>query len=198
MQKTTLSSVGSITAAITASLCCIGPAVLAALGASSLGAFAAFEKFRPFFIGLTVVLLGLAFYLTYRKRQVVCEDGSCKITGAGRWNKMGVWSATLIAALAIAYPYIAAKSSAATNAAFLPKATVVLEIKGMTCNACASHIQTALSEIKGVARASVEYETGKGVVEYDPALVQPEALIKRVKETGYKATLTQDNKGEKK
>ncbi|MCI0694846.1 heavy-metal-associated domain-containing protein, partial [candidate division KSB1 bacterium] len=64
------------------------------------------------------------------------------------------------------------------------------------CNACASHIQTALSEVKGVHRASVEYEAGKGVVEYDPALVQPEALIERVDETGYRATLTRENKGE--
>jgi copper chaperone CopZ len=107
-----------------------------------------------------------------------------------------VWGATIIAALAVSYPYLAAKPSATANAAFAPKATVVLDIKGMTCNACASHIQTALSEVKGVHRASVEYETGKGVVEYDPALVQPEALIQRVDESGYKATVARESKGE--
>lgn len=198
MQKTTLSTAGSIMTAIVASLCCIGPAVLAIIGAGSLGAFAAFEKYRPYFIGLTAILLGAAFYLTYRKREVKCEDGSCKIEGAGKWNKIGVWSATIIAALAIAYPYLAAQSSATANAAFAPKVTVVLDVKGMTCSACASHIQSALSEVKGVHRASVEYEAGKGVVEYDPALVQPEALIKRVDETGYKATIAHKNKGERK
>ncbi len=196
MQRTTLSSVGSIATAVVASLCCIGPAVVALIGAGSLGAFAAFEKFRPYFIGLTASLLGAAFYFTYRKREVKCEDGSCKIEGAGKWNKIGVWSATIIAALAISYPYLAAKPSAATNAAFAPKATVVLEVKGMTCDACASHIQSALTKVKGVHRASVEYGTGKGVVEYDPALVQPEALIQRVDETGYKAALAQENRGE--
>jgi copper chaperone CopZ len=66
----------------------------------------------------------------------------------------------------------------------------------MTCTACASHVQTALSEVKGVHRARVEYETGKGVVEYDPALVQPETLIERVDESGYKAVLAQESKGE--
>lgn len=196
MQKTTLSTVGSVGTAIVASLCCIGPAVLAIVGAGSLGAFAAFEKYRLYFIGITAVLLGAAFYLTYRKREVKCEEGSCKIEGAGKWNKLGVWSATIIAVLAISYPYLTAKPSATTNAAFTPKATVVLEVKGMTCTACASHIQIALSEVKGVHRASVKYETGKGVVEYDPTLVQPEALIKRVVETGYKATVAQENKGE--
>jgi len=194
MQKTTLSFVGSITTAVVASLCCIGPAVVAIIGAGSIGAFSAFEAYRPYFIGLTAILLGLAFYMTYRKREVKCEDGSCKIEGAGKWNKIGVWSATVIAALAIAYPYLAAKTSAASNTPDVsgPKASVVLDIQGMTCNACASHIQAALSEVKGVHRANVEYETGKGVVEYDPALVQPEALIKRVDETGYKAALAQE------
>lgn len=196
MQKTTLSSVGSIVTAIVASLCCIGPALVAIIGAGSLGAFAVFENYRPYFIGLTAILLGAAFYLTYRRREVKCEYGSCKIQGAGKWNKIGVWSATIIAVLAVSYPYFAAKPSATANAAFAPKATVVLDVKGMTCTACASHIQTVLSKVKGVHRAGVEYETGKGVVEYDPALVQPEALIQRVDETGYKAALAQENKGE--
>ncbi|MDZ7362053.1 MAG: mercuric transporter MerT family protein [candidate division KSB1 bacterium] len=196
MQKTTLSTVGSVVTAIVASLCCIGPAVLAIVGAGSLGAFAAFEKYRLYFIGITAVLLGAAFYLTYRKREVKCEDGSCKIEGAGKWNKLGVWSATIIAVLAISYPYLAAKPSATTNAAFTPKATVVLEVKGMTCTACASHIQTALSGVKGVHSASVTYETGKAVIAYDSALVQPNALIKQVEETGYSATLAPENKGE--
>jgi len=105
MQKTTLSSVGSMAAAIFASLCCIGPAVVAIIGAGSLGAFSVFEKYRSYFIGLTAVLLGVAFYFTYRKREVKCKDGSCKIESAGKWNKIGVWGATIIAAIAIAFPY---------------------------------------------------------------------------------------------
>lgn len=195
MQNSTFSA-GSIATAILASLCCLGPAAAAIIGVGSLSAFAAFEAYRPYLIGLTAILLGFAFYFAYRKREVKCEDGSCKIEGASKWNKTGVWGATMIAALAAAYPYLAAKPSAATNAAFAPKATVVLEVKGMTCTACASHIQSALSDVKGVHRANVEYETGKGVVEYDPALVQPEALIKRVDQSGYKAALAEESKGE--
>jgi copper chaperone CopZ len=195
MQNSSLSA-GSIATAILASLCCIGPAAAAIIGAGSLGIFSAFEKYRPYLIGLTAILLGFAFYFAYRKREVKCDDGSCKIEAAGKWNKIGVWSAMIIAALAIGYPYLAAKPSVATNTAVAPEANVVLNIEGMTCTACASHIQTALSEVKGVHRAGVKYETRKGVVEYDPALVQPEALIQRVEETGYKAALAQDNKGE--
>lgn len=196
MQKTTLSTVGSIATAIVASLCCIGPAVLAIVGAGSLGAFSAFETYRPYFIGVTVLLLGSAFYITYRKREVKCEDVSCKIESAGRWNKIGVWSATMIAALAISHPYLAAKPSTATNAAYAPKASVVLNIEGMTCNACATRIQDTLSDLKGVHSANVEYETKKAVITYDPALVQPEKLVNRVNEIGYSVAIAQKEKGE--
>lgn len=106
MQKTIVSSVGSIAAAIFASLCCIGPAVLAILGVGGLGAFAAFETYRPFFIGLTAVLLGLAFYLTYLKPEVRCEDGSCKIESAGKWNKIFLWLAALVALIFLFFPQI--------------------------------------------------------------------------------------------
>lgn len=105
MQKNTL-SVGSITTAILASLCCIGPAAAAVIGAGSLGIFSTFEEYRPFLIGLTAILLGFSFYFAYRKREVKCDDGSCKIESAGKWNKLGVWGATFFAAIAIAFPYL--------------------------------------------------------------------------------------------
>ncbi len=111
MQKTTLSA-GSMTTAILASLCCIGPAVAAVIGAGSLGVFSAFEKYRPYLIGLTAILLGFAFYFAYRKHEVKCDDGSCKIKGASKWNKIGVWGATFLAAIAIAFPYLGIAPSA--------------------------------------------------------------------------------------
>jgi hypothetical protein len=110
VQNSTLSS-GSIATAILASLCCIGPAAAAIIGAGSLGVFSAFEAYRPYLIGLTAILLGFAFYFAYRKREVKCEDGSCKIEDASKWNKFGVWGASLLAAFAIAFPYLGIASS---------------------------------------------------------------------------------------
>ncbi len=194
--KKLLPAAASVVTAMVASLCCIGPTVLAVAGAGSLGAFAGFEKYRLALIIVTAILLGFAFYLAYRRREIKCEDGSCKIESAGKWNKIGVWSATFFAAFAIFYPHLAIRHSATPNAAIIASATVVLEVKGMTCTGCASHIQTALSEVQGVHRASVSYETGEGVVEYDPLLVQPAALVERVKETGYEARFAPEGKGE--
>ena len=105
MNKTTFSSTGGVIAAVIASVCCIGPVVLALIGISSIGLFSMLEAYRSYLIGLTVVLLGFAFYFTYRKREVKCEDGSCKVQSSSLWNKIGVWCATLIAVGALAFPY---------------------------------------------------------------------------------------------
>lgn len=72
--------VTALVSAGVALLCCIGPTVLIALGLGGLGASAAFEQYRPIFIGLAAVALGASFYFTYRKRKAACAEGSCKTT----------------------------------------------------------------------------------------------------------------------
>jgi hypothetical protein len=46
-------------------LCCIGPLVAVALGASGFAAAALFAKWRPLFLTITGLLLVAAWYLTY-------------------------------------------------------------------------------------------------------------------------------------
>lgn len=202
MEQAKVTTVGSVVAAIVASLCCIGPVVVALIGVGSIGAFAVFEPYRPYLIGVTVVLLGLAFYLTYRKREVICEDGTCKMESASKWNKLTVWFAAILAGVAIAFPYLSLTHTAAAQAMLSqepiqqPSASiVVLDIEGMDCKACAKGVEGSLASIKGVRKANVEYEQGKAEIEYDPAIVQPISFVDRVKENGFTATITK-RKGE--
>src|SRR5260221_5712842 len=69
--------VGSVLGAILASACCLGPLILGAIGAGSLGAAATLAPYRPWFLVLTAGLLGVGFYLAYRPvRQEACgPDG---------------------------------------------------------------------------------------------------------------------------
>ncbi len=64
-------------AAIGASVCCVGPLVLLALGigGSWIGNLTAMEPYRPYFIGLTLLFLGLAFRQLYLV-PLVCEPGT--------------------------------------------------------------------------------------------------------------------------
>ena len=62
-----------------ASASCIGPVVLSLLGTGALGAGSVrLEPYRPWFIGLTVLLVVMAFYGAYRPNQAeACQDGLC-------------------------------------------------------------------------------------------------------------------------
>lgn len=194
MDRKNLSTTGAVVSAVVASLCCIGPLVVALIGVGSIGAFAVFEAYRPYLIGITVVLLGLAFYLTYRKREVVCEDGSCKIESASKWNKLTVWLATALAAVAIAFPSFDltngnAAQSMINQSRQQRSATVlaVLEIEGMDCKGCAKGLEATLDRVAGVKKAAVEFENSRAVVEYDSSKVTVERLTAAVDQTGFKA-----------
>ncbi|MDH1932687.1 mercuric transporter MerT family protein [Pseudomonas sp. GD03696] len=61
------SLIASSLAAIGASVCCVGPLVLLALGVGGtwVGALTVMEPLRSLFIGLTLLFLGLAFRKLY-------------------------------------------------------------------------------------------------------------------------------------
>lgn len=71
------SLIAGVLAAIGASVCCVGPFVLLALGIGGtwVGSLTAMEPYRPFFIGLTLLFLGLAFHTLYLVAQV-CKPGT--------------------------------------------------------------------------------------------------------------------------
>lgn len=194
MQKFTLHTVGGVITAVIASLCCNGPIAVALIGVGSISAFSIFETYRPYLIGFPVVILGLAFYLTYRKREVKCEDGTCKIENAGKWSKISLWLAAVIAITAILFPYFGASSSAATNISDVPGTTVVLSIKGMDCAGCARGVEGMLAGVKGVRQAKVDFDNGMAEVIYDPQIVKPETFIHRINETSYEASIVKNRK----
>ncbi len=68
-----------VAAGIGASICCVGPLVLLALGISGawIGNLTALEPYRPFFIGLTALFLGLAFRKLYLTPQTCAPGTSC-------------------------------------------------------------------------------------------------------------------------
>ncbi len=68
---------------------------------------------------------------------------------------------------------------------------VDLPITGMTCAACANRIEKKLNKQAGVAKASVNFATGKATVEYDPAMTNAAGLIQTVKDVGYDTAGTQ-------
>lgn len=58
-------------------------------------------------------------------------------------------------------------------------------IAGMHCSLCTGTIEKALKQHAGVDSVSVSLTHEQAMVEYDPAMVQPESLLKTLREMGY-------------
>lgn len=191
---------GSILASIAASFCCIGPLVAVILGIGTFGAATAFEAARPYLLAVTAVLLAGAFYLTYRKREVACEDGTCTASTASRTSKFMLWIATLVVIAFATFPYYsgsllraqAAKSApvpaaVASNAADSHDARATIAVSGMTCDGCAQSVRLALAKVPGVKSAEVSFKEERAIVVFDPAATNPDKLRNAINDTGYKA-----------
>lgn len=65
----------SLLTAITASLCCITPVLALIAGTSGIAStFSWLDPFRPYFIGLTILVLSYAWYLKLKpKKDMDCE-----------------------------------------------------------------------------------------------------------------------------
>lgn len=103
---------GAVASAFLASLCCIGPLVLAVLGLGGAGLLVKFEPYRPHFAALTAALLGTGFYFSYRRprRPAVAgrPDCACEEPRSSRVGKAMLWLATALVVGFLAFPYIAA------------------------------------------------------------------------------------------
>jgi len=72
----------------------------------------------------------------------------------------------------------------------------LLEIEGMTCKTCATHVQKSLAKVPGVAKATVSYEKSEADVCTRPnSDVRTEELVKAVEKAGYKAKVKKTKQG---
>lgn len=108
-RKEKLMAAGGIVGALAASSCCILPLALFSLGAGGvwLGRLTALAPYQPIFIAITLGFLGYGFWLVYRKPKVACaEDEACARPLPNRIVKTGLWLATTLVLVVLAWPYI--------------------------------------------------------------------------------------------
>jgi len=96
---------GAVLAAVGASICCVVPVAVALVGVGSAAFSVYFEPFRPFLIGVTVILLGFAFYSAYRPQEE-CEPGqSCAVPANRRRQRLLLWIITIVSLVMLTFPY---------------------------------------------------------------------------------------------
>ncbi|HZC01947.1 MAG TPA: mercuric transporter MerT family protein [Gammaproteobacteria bacterium] len=108
-RKVFVTIVGSIIAALAASSCCVIPLVLFTLGVSGawIANLTALAPYQPLFVVLTLAFLAWGFWMVYRKPKIVCAEGYCARPISDRIAKTGLWVATVLITIALAFPYVA-------------------------------------------------------------------------------------------
>jgi len=104
-----LTAIGGLLGGIAASSCCVLPLLFVTLGVSGawIGNLTAFAPYQPYFLTLTVAVLGYGFYTIYWRPRQVCSDGTCEKPLPSRAVKLGLWLAVILVAVALIFPRIA-------------------------------------------------------------------------------------------
>jgi mercuric ion transport protein len=192
-KSSTKSAGAGLLVAVTASLCCITPVLALISGTSGIAAsFSWMEPYRPFLIGITVLVLAFAWYqkLKPKKAEIDCacdEDEKEPFMQ----SKLFLGMITVFAAIMLAFPYYSYifypeinKDNIAVNESTIYD--VSLAVEGMTCTGCEEGIKHAAMELPGVLSATADYHAGKATVKFDKSTSSKEDIIAAINATGYK------------
>ena len=101
--------IGGGLAALAASACCLGPLVLVSVGVGGawISTLTKLEPFRPFFIGIALLCMALAYWKIFRAPAAAdCAPGSaCALPQTNSRNRVLFWGVSLLVGIALAYPY---------------------------------------------------------------------------------------------
>jgi len=186
---------GVITA-IAASLCCITPVLALIAGVSGAAStFSWLEPARPYFLGITVAVLGFAWYQKLKPRSAEEIDCDCEEDEKPSFmqSKMFLGIVTVFAAAMLAFPHYAEifyPDNSSAEVVYVQENNIVeasFVIDGMTCTACENHVTYAINKNDGILDASASYEDGTAKIKYDKSKVSIDQLAEAVEtETGYK------------
>lgn len=187
-------AITSLLTAITASLCCITPVFALIAGTSGVAStFSWIEPFRPYLIGLTIVVLLFAWYQKLKpEKEIDCE---CETDEKPKFiqSKTFLGIVTIFAIVMLAFPYY--------SSIFYPNSekqiivvdktnikTIEYKISGMTCASCETHVNHEVNKLNGIVNSKTSYENGNAIIEFDETKTNELEIEKAIKTTGYKIT----------
>ena len=99
-----LGALGAVLTSTAASICCIGPAGVALLGVNGAIFAAGLKPYRIYLLSGSLVLIGVAFWFTYRRGASGARACPIRI---GRVKKVLLWSSAALWVLALAIQFAA-------------------------------------------------------------------------------------------
>lgn len=177
--------------AIAASLCCITPVLALVAGTSGLAStFSWLEAFRPYFISLTILVLGFAWYQKLKPQKQI--DCNCETDEKPKFlqSKMFLGIVTPFAIVMLAFPYYAhifypktEKQIIVVDKSNIQK--VEFTISGMTCESCGEHVNHEVNKLTGIISSNASFENGNAIVEFDNSKTNIAKIEKAINSTGY-------------
>lgn len=173
------SVVGAVGAAVAGAACCVGPLIVAVLGVGGAGAMVALAPYRPFFMAGTALMLGVGFFLVYRRRPVPAATGDacgCDEPAPKRKRdlaKVMLWVATVLVVGFTVSPYVigaiadASDGGRGAEIADTSARRVQLSVAGMDCAACGVGIQRAMEPVGPYRDFQLDLEAGTVSFAYD-------------------------------
>lgn len=190
-----LAGAGALSA-IAASLCCITPVLALISGASgAASAFSWLEPIRPYLIGVTILVLGFAWYQKLKPRtaeeiQCACEEDE----KPSFWQSKGFLGiVTGFAILMLAFPYYGRVFYGNTNKQVIVVSSdnvreVKFNVSGMTCSSCEEHVKYAVNELPGIVGVSADHNSGIASVTFDGTQTDKASITRAIDATGYKVS----------
>ena len=185
--------------AITASLCCITPVLALIAGTSGIAStFSWIEPFRPYLIGLTILVLGFAWYQKLKpQKEIDCEcetDEKPKFIQSRKF--LGI--VTVFAIVMLAFPYYSGIFYPNTEKQIIVVdksdiKTTEFKISGMTCASCEEHVNHEVNKLNGIVNSTVSYENGNAIVEFEKTKTNETEIEKAINSTGYQVTDKKEN-----
>ena len=185
--------------AITASLCCITPVLALIAGTSGIAStFSWIEPFRPYLIGLTILVLAFAWYQKLKpQKEIDCECDTDEKTKFIQSKKfLGI--VTVFAIVMLAFPYYSRVfySNTEKQIIVVDKSdikTTEFKISGMTCASCEEHVNHEVNKLNGIVISKASYENGNAIIEFDKTKTNETEIEKAINSTGYKVTDKKEN-----
>ena len=185
--------------AITASLCCITPVLALIAGTSGIAStFSWIEPFRPYLIGLTILVLGFSWYQKLKpQKEIDCEcetDEKPKFIQSRKF--LGI--VTVFVIVILAFPYYSGIFYPNTEKQIIlvdksDIKTTEFKISGMTCASCEEHVNYEVNKLNGIVNSTVSYENGNAIVEFDKTKTSETEIEKAINSTGYQVTDKKEN-----
>jgi copper chaperone CopZ len=180
--------------AITASLCCITPVLALIAGTSGIAStFSWIEPFRPYLIGMTILVLAFAWYQKLKpQKEIDCE---CETDEKPKFiqSKTFLGIVTAFAIIMLAFPYYSGIFYANTEKQIIVVdksdiKTTEFTISGMTCASCEEHVKHEVNKLNGIVDTKASYENGNAIIEFDESKSNETEIEKAINSTGYKVT----------